>query len=175
MSNIKKILLTSLFIAATIILARFLSFKTPILTIGFSFIPIMLSGIILGPKYSTFIAVVADVIGALLFPFGTFFIGYTITSLLTGLTYGLFLYNKKEFKINKKFIIKLIISTLIVCLLLNGVLNTIWILMTISDPSKIIVTTRVIKQLIMIPVKFITILGLSKLLETKINEVMYRD
>ena len=57
----------------------------------------MLSAIILGPKYSTVLAGLADLIGALLFPFGSFFIGYTISALLTGLVYGLFLYNKDEF------------------------------------------------------------------------------
>ena len=106
MNKTKKILLSALFLASTIILGRILSIRTPLLTIGFSFVPIMLSAIILGWKHSTFIATMSDIIGALLFPTGSYFFGFTITSFLTGLTYGLLLHNKDEFKIDKKFIIK---------------------------------------------------------------------
>ena len=171
MNKTKRILFSALFIAATIVLARFLSIRTPIITIGFSFIPIMFSAIMLGPKYSTFIATISDIIGALLFPSGSYFFGFTISSLLTGLVYGLFLYNK-EFKINKIFIIKLVISTLIVTLIINGILNTIWIMMISKGASNIIVPIRVIKQLIMVPIKIVSILGLGKALESRINKVL---
>jgi len=171
MNKTKRILFSALFIAATIVLARFLSIRTPIITIGFSFIPIMFSAIMLGPKYSTFIATISDIIGALLFPSGSYFFGFTISSLLTGLVYGLFLYNK-EFKINKLFIIKLVISTLIVTLIINGILNTIWIIMISKGASNIIVPIRVIKQLIMVPIKIASILGLGKALESRINKVL---
>lgn len=171
MNKTKRILFSALFIAATIVLARFLSIRTPIITIGFSFIPIMFSAIMLGPKYSTFIATISDIIGALLFPSGSYFFGFTISSLLTGLVYGLFLYNR-EFKINKLFIIKLVISTLIVTLIINGILNTIWIMMISKGASNIIVPIRVIKQLIMVPIKIVSILGLGKALESRINKVL---
>ena len=68
----KKIILIATFIALEVVLARFLSIRTPIITIGFSFLPIMLSGIILGPKYTTLIALISDLIGAILFPSGAF-------------------------------------------------------------------------------------------------------
>ena len=159
MSRTKKIILCALFIATTIVLGRILSIRTPIITIGFAFVPIMLSAIILGPKYSTFIATISDIIGALVFPTGSFFFGFTITAFLTGLTHGLLLYRKK-FKIDKWFIIRLVISTVIVAGILNGVLNTIWIIMITKGASKIIITTRVLKQLVMAPVMIITILSI---------------
>lgn len=172
MSKTKKIILTALFIATTIVLGRILSIRTPIITIGFAFVPIMLSAIILGPKYSTFIATISDIIGALVFPTGSFFFGFTITAFLTGLTHGLLLYRKK-FKVDKWFIIRLVISTVIVAGILNGVLNTIWIIMITKGASKIIITTRVLKQLVMAPVMIITILSIGKLFEDKINKLMH--
>jgi ECF transporter S component (folate family) len=171
--KIKKIIIASLLLASTIVLSRILSIRTPILTIGFSFVPIMLSGIILGPKYTIFISTLADIIGALLFPIGSFFYGFTITAFLTGLVYGIFLYNKDEFKLDKKFIIKSIIAILIVTIILNGVLNTIWIKMTVKDASKIIIVPRVIKQLIMIPVKFLVLMSISKLFGERINKLKH--
>ena len=78
MNKTKRILLCALFISSTIVLGRILSIRTPIITIGFSFVPIMLSAIMLGPKYSVFIATICDIIGALVFPTGSFFFGFTI-------------------------------------------------------------------------------------------------
>ena len=172
MNKTRRILLCSLFISSTIVLGRILSIRTPIITIGFSFVPIMLSAIMLGPKYSTFIATLSDVIGALVFPTGSFFFGFTITAFLTGLTYGLLLY-RKDFKINKGFIIRLVISTIIVTGLLNGILNTIWVIIISKGASKLIITTRILKQLVMAPVKIITILLIGKIFEERINKLIH--
>ncbi len=169
MSKIKKIIISGLLLAASIVINRFLSVNTSILSIGFTFVPLMLSGIILGPKYSIVIAGLSDLIGALLFPFGSYFVGYTISSILTGLVYGLLLYNKDGFKFNKKFLIRLLIAILIVCIIINGILNTIWIIITVKSASYAIIPTRIIKQLIMIPVMFITMSSLTKLLEKQIR------
>lgn len=171
MNKPKKILLCALFIASCIVLGRVLSIRTTIITIGFSFVPIILGAIILGPKYSTFIATISDIIGALLFPTGSYFFGFTITAFLTGLTYGLILY-RKEFKIDKNFIIRLIISTIIVTGLLNGVLNTIWIIMINKSASRVVVPIRILKQLIMAPIKILTIISLCKLFEERIKKLV---
>ena len=171
MKKIRKIIISALLLAAAIVINRFLSINTSILSIGFTFVPLMLAGIILGWKYSLLIAGLADLIGALLFPFGSFFVGYTISAVLTGLVYGLFLYSKGEFKVDKKFMIHLLIAILIVCIVINGGLNTLWLVMTSKKAFLAILPTRVVKQLIMIPVMFITMVSLTKLLEKQINGV----
>lgn len=172
--KIRKIILTSLLLASTVIINRFLSINTGILSIGFTFVPLMLSAIILGTRKSMLIATLADLIGALLFPFGSFFIGYTISAMLTGLVYGLLLYQKGEFIVSKKFILRLIIATLIVTILINGCLNTLWIILTVKSASVAIIPTRIIKQLIMIPVMILTMISLTKILQKEIN-VMKND
>lgn len=169
MKKIRKIIISALLLAAAIVINRFLSINTSILSIGFTFVPLMLAGIILGWKYSLTIAGLADLIGALLFPFGTYFVGYTISSVLTGLVYGLLMYQKSVFIVNKKFLIKTLIAILIVCIVINGGLNTMWLLMTSSKATIAILPTRIIKQLIMIPVMFGTITALTKALEKQIN------
>ena len=171
MNKSKRILLCALFIASTIVLGRILSIRTNIITIGFSFVPIMLGAIILGPKYSTFIATISDIIGALLFPTGSYFFGFTITAFFTGLTYGLLLY-RKDFKVDKSFIIRLIISTIIVTGILNGVLNTIWIIIINKNASNIIIPIRILKQLVMAPIKVITIISLCKMLEERLKKLI---
>lgn len=168
MGKRKKIILSGLFIASTIILGRILSIRTPIITIGFSFLPIIMSAIILGPKYSTFISTISDIIGSLLFPSGSYFWGFTVTAFLTGLIYGLILY-RKEFKLDKNFIIRVIISSLIVTVFLNGFLNTVWVIMITKNASKIVVPVRLLKQLIMMPIIAITTIGICKILEERIK------
>lgn len=170
MKKVRKIVLSGLLLAAAIVINRFLSINTSILSIGFTFVPLIFAGIILGPKYSTIIAGLTDLIGALLFPTGPYFIGFTISSLLTGLIYGIFLYDK-ELKVDKKFIIKLLLTIIVICVLINGCLNSMWIIIMYKKTSYAIIPTRIVKELIMIPVEFITTLGLSKLLNKQINEV----
>lgn len=172
--RLKKIILTSLLLAATIVINRFLSINTGILSIGFTFVPLMLSAIILGCKRTVIIATLADLIGALLFPFGPFFIGYTVSASLTGLVYGLLLYQNGEFKPNKQFVIRLVLATLIVTLLIHGGLNTLWTILTVKSASVAIIPMRIIKQLIMIPIMILTMLGLTKALQKEIN-VMKND
>ena len=102
MSKIKKIILSSMFLALFIIFNRFISIKTELLVISLTFIPIIMSAVLLGPKYSTIIALLGDLLGAIIFPFGPYFPGFTISSAITGLIYGLFLYNNgNEIKIEK--------------------------------------------------------------------------
>ena len=112
MSKNKKIILAALLLAMSIVLSRFLSIKTPIVTIGFSFVPTMLCAIWLGPKWTILLNVLADLIGATLFPFGSYFIGYTITTAVSGAIYGVLLYKKEEDSYtHKQFIIRVILAS----------------------------------------------------------------
>lgn len=162
----QKIVWTALLTASTIVLARFIAIRTPILTINFAFAPIMLAGLLMGWRSSTFVAVVADLIGALLFPSGSFFIGYTLTALLKGLSAGL-LYRPAGIKIDRQLVIRLIILVLIWSVVLNGLLNTLWIFITTGGAGNVIVPVRVAKQLIMAPIEVIVMLALARLCRTE--------
>lgn len=103
-----------------IVLSRFLSIKTPITKISFAFVPTMLCAIWLGPKWTVLLNVLGDIIGATLFPTGPYFIGYTISTAIAGLIYGLLLYKKEEKSFtDKEFIIRVCISVILVTILVN--------------------------------------------------------
>ncbi len=167
MNNSKKILFCALFISSYIVLERFFSIRTPLVTIGFSFVPLIFSAILLGPKYSAFIAFFGDIIGSLLFPSGGYFFGFTITAFLSGLTYGLFLY-RKTFQINKSFIVRLSISTILITIIFYFGFNSIWIVLLTKKAAIFILFIRGLKQIIMIPIKIFTIVSLCKILEERI-------
>lgn len=165
MSKNKKIIITAILLAMLIILSRFLSIKTPILKISFSFIPTMLCAIWLGAKWTILLNVLGDIIGATLFPTGPYFIGYTISTAIAGLIYGLLLYKKEENTFTEKqFIIRVIISIILVAIIVNMGLNTLWTSITTGKAFKVLFLTRIVKQLIMIPIHIIVILFIERML-----------
>lgn len=170
MSKNKKIILTSTLLATLIILSRFLSIKTPILKISFAFIPTMLCAIWLGAKWTVLLNVLADIIGATLFPTGPFFIGYTIGTAISGLIYGLLLYKKEENSYtDKQFLIRLIIAVVLVTGISNIGLNTLWISITTGKAFIVLLGTRIVKELIMIPIRIVVILFIEEILRKPFN------
>lgn len=165
MSKNKKIILTSVLLAMQIILSRFLSIKTPIVKISFAFVPTMLCATWLGPKWTVLLNVLGDVIGATLFPTGPYFIGYTISTAIAGLIYGLLLYKKESDSFSDKiFIFRVIIAVLLVNLIVNLGLNTLWTSITSGKAFQVILVTRLIKQLIMVPVNVVIIIFIERIL-----------
>ena len=156
MSKTKKLILSALLLTLTIVLSRFLSIKTPLLSINFSFVPLILAAIWLGPKYTVLISGLSDLIGAILFPFGEFFIGFTFSTCLAGLIYGLVLYKKDEELTNKQLIIRLIISCALVTVLVNTVLNTLWLVIMYNKAFIVLFATRIVKEIVMLPIEVVT-------------------
>ena len=170
MSRNKKIILTAVLIAMQIILSRFLSIKTPILKVSFAFIPSILCAIWLGVKWTVLLNVLGDIIGATLFPTGAFFIGYTISTAISGLIYGVLLYKKEDNSFtDKQFIIRLIISVILVTCISNIGLNTLWISITTGKAFIVLLGTRIIKELIMIPIQIVVILFIEKNIRNPFN------
>ena len=176
MSKIKKTVLSALLLSLLIILSRFVSIQTQLLVINVAFIPVIMSAIWLGPKYSLVIAALGDFIGAILFPFGSYFPGFTISSGLTGLIYGIFLKRNFNKKINeKKFLLELIISSVLV-LVLDGIfLRALWLSILYGKAFWIIVSIRVVAELIKIPIQITTIYILDKVTRSFVNKYLLED
>ncbi len=175
-SKTKKIILSAMFLAVLLVLSRFLSIKTNLLVISFSFIPIMLSAVYLGPKYSTIIAGLGDLIGAILFPFGAYFPGFTLTAALIGLIYGLFLYKKPGKQTsNFKFIIKLIISSILVLGVVKIFVESIWLNVLYGKAYMAVVSARIVTQSILLPIQVVVIFVLEKVLRPFVNKYLYEE
>lgn len=172
----KKIILSAMLLSILIVLSRFFSIKSSFLVISFSFIPMMLAGIYLGPKYSTIIAALGDLIGAILFPFGAYFPGFTITAGLMGFIYGVFLYKKpEEERKNFKFIIQLIISSIIVLGGIKILLESIFLNVIYGKAYLAVIASRFTTQAIMLPVQVITIFVLEKTLRPFAKKYLYKE
>lgn len=172
----KKLILAAMLLSILLVLSRFLSIKTSFLVISFSFIPIMLCGIYLGPKYSLTVAALGDLIGALIFPFGAYFPGFTITAGLMGFIYGIFLYKdpNKEIK-DKTFIFKLILSSLIVLIGVKVIIESAFLNIIYGKAYIAVILTRVTTQVIMLPIQVITIYLLEKALRPFAKKYIYEE
>lgn len=148
-SNTSTITLAAMLVAIEIILSRFLSVPTPVVKISFSFIPLSMLAALCGPVYSCVGAAAADFIGAVLFPVGAYFPGYTLTAALTGLTYGVFLKNKRS---SWGVIIA---AVLIINLVWRLGLNSIWVSMTTGKALVAFMMTRVAKTFFTIPIEIV--------------------
>ena len=163
MPKSKKIILASMLLALQIVLSRFFSIETQFLVLSFGFVPIIMSAIWLGPKYSTLIAALGDFIGAILFPFGAYFPGFTVSAAISGWIYGMFLYNgDTEKKMNNKFLLRLIVSSILVLLCINVLLNSLWLHILYGKAYLVIIGTRALSQLVILPIQILIIYNINK-------------
>lgn len=137
--------------ALEIILTRFLSINTPIVRIGFGFVPVALTAIIYGPWWAAASYAIGDILGALLFPIGPYFPGFTLTAFLTGMTFGLFLYKKQ---VMWKTVLP---ASLIICIVLNLGLDTFWLYLIMNQGVWALMPARILKTVIMIPLQVLLI------------------
>ena len=147
-----RLVIMAFLIALEIILTRFCSINTPILRIGFGFLPVAMMGIMYGPIWAAIGYAVGDILGMLIFPSGIFFPGFTVTAMLTGLVFGLFLHNKE--KITWKTVLP---ASLIIILVLNLCLDTLWLSIMFGDAFIALLPTRIFKCVVMLPIHLVLI------------------
>lgn len=84
-------------IALEIVIAQFVTFRpAQSLKLSLDFVPIVIAGILFGPVPAMLVSILADVLGAFVFPVGPYFPGFTVTAALTGLLYGALLHEKQS-------------------------------------------------------------------------------
>ena len=142
----------------------------------------MTAAIVLGPKYSCIIAALGDLIGALLFPFGTYFVGFTIEQALIGLIYGLFLYknNKSEedqelFFKGKKLIIRLLISSFIVLGIIELPCMSLMLHLLYGKAFIAVLSSRILAKAVLFPIQIIVMFFLSKFIEPLAKKYLYNE
>lgn len=156
MSN-RTLVTLGLLIAIEIVLSRFLSINAWNIKIGFNFIPIAMAGILYGPLAGGLVGACGDFLGATLFPIGAYFPGFTLTSFLIGVMFGLCLH--------KRFTsARLIIAVGVNQLILGLLVNTLWISILYNSEFVPLFFTRIIQCAILLPVQFVVIRAIYPLI-----------
>lgn len=150
----RQLVLMAMLVAVHIVLSRFLSISAWNIKIGFAFIPVILAAVYMGPLQAAVVGALGDFTGAVLFPIGAYFAGFTATAFLTGLLYGAFLHKKQ----NSVLILGAVVSTEIIGSLL---LNTLWISVLYGTPFFPLMATRVFQVAIMGALEFLVIRAMT--------------
>lgn len=108
--------------ALAVVLNRFGSIHTMGWTIGFAFVPVAMTAIVYGPAAGAVVGGLADLIGALLFPFGPYHPGFTVVGALMGGIYGWFLYDKEA-----RFFPHIAAPSVLNNVVLGLYVNTLWV------------------------------------------------
>lgn len=168
MKKTRIIVLMGLFIALNVILTRIVRpVELPHLRVSFGFVATSLSSIVLGPLLSGVAAAFADVIGYFLFPSGSgFFPGFTFSALLTGIIYGLFLYKKPV------SFLRVILSVLVVSLVIDIGLNTLWLSILLKTPWMVLFGSRIVKTAIMYPIQVVLIYTTWRYIGAQIRKIV---
>ena len=152
-------------LALDIVLTRFLSITAWNIRIGFGFVPVVLAAMLFGPLPAAIMAALADFLGAILFPTGPYFPGFTLTAILTGLTFGLLLYKRDSLR-------NTVLAVAVVQFVLGLLLNTLWISILYHSPFIPLLATRVLQSAFLSVVQIVTIRALAQISGQVLRRVM---
>lgn len=117
----KMLAVMGVLIALEVVIAHFVTFRpTQTMKLSLDFLPIVIAGAMFGPIPAMIISMLADILGAFIFPVGPYFPGFTVTAALTGLMYGLLLHKKQS-------MLNVVIAVAIQQWVLSLLLNTFWL------------------------------------------------
>lgn len=131
----------------------------PYIKIGFSAIPNQLVDYLFGPVTGSLFAGVLDIVKYVLKPDGAFFFGFTFNAMLAAFIYGCFYYKKKL------TLWRVLLAKLIVILVVNVFLNTLWLDMLYGKGFLVLLPARAVKNLIMWPIDSVIFFALTRLIE----------
>lgn len=119
-TKIRKLVFLAMLVALNVLFSRYTMINiTQSTKFSFEVIAIAFAAYVYGISGAVAVAGIGDFIGALVKPFGPYNPAYTVTAIITGLIFALFLYKK----LNVGRIIASVLATQVLCSLL---LNTFW-------------------------------------------------
>lgn len=156
----KNMVLCGMLAALSIVLSYSTSIAvTPNIHIGFSGIPNRIVDFLFGPITGCLFGGMMDILKFLIKPMGAFFFGYTLNAMLGGFIYGIFLY-KQPIKVWK-----ILIAEILVKMIINCGLGTLWNSMTIGKAFMVLLPERLLKNILQIPVDTIILYFVLTLFE----------
>ena len=145
----RNMVLCAMMAALSIVLSYTTSISiTPHINIGFSGIPNRIVDFLFGPITGCIFGGMMDILKFFLKPNGAFFFGYTLSAMLASFIYGVLLY-KRQVK-SWKFLLNLFLAEILVKILINCCLNTLWSSMLSGKAFMVLLPARLIKNILQI-------------------------
>ena len=162
--NTRTMVSMGLLLAIEIVLSRFVSINAWNIKIGFNFVPIAVAAMLFGPLAGGIVAAMGDFLGALLFPIGPYFPGFTLTAFLTGSVLGLLLKKKAT-------PLRIGAAVAVNQLVLGLFLNTYWISVLYTSPFWPLLVTRIVQCVVLLVVQFVVIGFIARTLKRRWKQV----
>lgn len=147
LKNTKVLVGVALFCALSCVLSLFNIYLTSELRITFSFLAIAASCYFYGPYPNIIAAFIIDLLGYLMHPDGVYFPGFAINAMIQALIFSLFFYKQ-----NKVSIKRIVIARFLVVVINNLILNPIWLSILYGNSLWILISARLLKNVIMFPI-----------------------
>lgn len=138
MSPLVRLAVCGMLIALDIVLTRFASVNLWNQRIGFSFVAVALAGYFCGPLGGLLVHGISDFLGAVLFPSGPYFPGFTLTAAILGLIYGICFYRNQT-------LWRIAVGVLAAAIICTVGLNTLWISINYQSPFLPLLPGRLIQ------------------------------
>ena len=145
--SVRKLSVMAMLMALNIVMAEFAKFPIipKVLELSFGFVPVAICGMLFGPVPAMLVSGAADVIGAILAGV-EFFPGFTLSAVLSGLFYGLFLHKPQA------SIWRIALAQLLVSLVVYAGCNTLWAYIMGYGRSMAYIGTRLTVNAVAYPV-----------------------
>lgn len=147
-----------LLVALHIILSRFLSINAWNIKIGFAFVAVFTGAYLYGPVAGAAVGGLGDFLGAILFPIGAYFPGFTLNCALTGLVMGLLLYKKQS-------PLRVVLTAVINELGISMWITPLWISILYGSPYWPLIISRLPQIAILFVVEIVVIFLMIKIME----------
>lgn len=165
-NKILGLVVCGMMIAVDVVLARLASLNTATERLGLSLFAVAIVAYLYGPVASIVVHGLSDIIGALLFPNGPYFLGFTLTATMIGLVYGLLLHKSSSIW----RVVIAVFTTQLVCTLC---LNTLWLSVLYNKAFLVFLPGRLLQAATVTPVQLVGLPFLFKALERGVKPLLH--
>lgn len=160
LKHLRVLTMCAMFAAVAVALSYFATINIgSYIKIGFSGIPNQLVDWLFGPVTGGVFAGALDIIKYLLKPDGAFFPGFTLSAVLAAVIYGA-AYYKRPLSLPRVLVTKLLVAVVV-----NIVLNTLWLDILYGKGFFTLLPARALKDLIMWPIDSLIYYFIAKAME----------
>lgn len=156
LKNVKVLTCSAMLLAAAVILGFFKIPVNSLVEIRFQSVPVAAAGILLGPVMGGIIGALTDVLSYIIRPTGPYFPGFTLSTAITGVIFGVMMYGR-HFDIKRLAVTQVIDSAAV-----SFLLNSLWLAMLYGVSFTESFVMRLPKNIVMLPIDLVILFVIMK-------------
>jgi len=157
--SIRVLSICAMLLAVSAILGFFKIPVSELVEIRLQFLPVACVGMLFGSPAGALVGGLSDILCYIIKPTGPFFPGFTISSAIQGMIYGLILYNRPLSL--KRVILAQAADTLVISL----ILNPLWLMILYNNAFSLVFAARIVKVLVMFPINTALLMGIMTMVK----------